>query len=56
MLVYFMAIWNMLRPSGIFYGIFIWFIFPHFGLFYQEKSGNPAGDKQPFWREKLLHR
>jgi hypothetical protein len=42
MLVYFMAIWNILRLSGIFYGhMVIWFISPRFGILYLEKSGNP---------------
>jgi hypothetical protein len=47
MLEYFMAIWNILRPFGIFWYIFpfgklviIWYIFPRFGT--QEKSGNPG--------------
>jgi hypothetical protein len=47
MLVYFMAIWKILLTFGIFYGHFadlavIWYIFPHFGILYQEKSGNPG--------------
>jgi hypothetical protein len=52
MLVYFITIWNILRPSGIHilwpYGKLpvLWFIFPHFGILYQEKSGNPA--PEPF--------
>jgi hypothetical protein len=45
-LVYFMAIWSILRPFDIFYGhlvhfVVIWYIFARFGLLYQEKSGNP---------------
>jgi hypothetical protein len=24
----------------------IWYIFPHFGMLYQEKSGNPAADNE----------
>jgi hypothetical protein len=36
-----------LRPFGIFYGHLvyftaIWYIFSCFGMFYQEKSGNPT--------------
>jgi hypothetical protein len=42
-----MVIWSILRPFGIFCGhlvyfIVIWYIFPRFGMLYQEKSGNPA--------------
>jgi hypothetical protein len=33
------------RPFGIFWPfgsiVVIWYIFPHFGILYQEKSGNP---------------
>jgi hypothetical protein len=48
MLVFFMTIWSILRPLDIFYGhsvylVVIWYIFPRFGILYQEKSGNPAG-------------
>jgi hypothetical protein len=56
MLVYAMAIWYILRSIGIFSGhlvhifyshlvnfVIIWYIFLLFGLFCQEKSGNPAG-------------
>jgi hypothetical protein len=47
MLLYFMAIWNILQPFGIFYYhlvhfVFIWYIFSCFGIMYQEKSGNPV--------------
>jgi hypothetical protein len=44
MLVYFMPVWNMLRPFGIFHGNFmvIWNIFHRFGILRQEKSGNPV--------------
>jgi hypothetical protein len=47
MLVYFMAIWNILRsfwyilwPFGNV--VVIWYVFPRFGNLCQEKSGNPA--------------
>jgi hypothetical protein len=48
-LVYSMALWNIVRTFGIFYGHFgnlvaILYIFPHFGILCQEKSGNPAGE------------
>jgi hypothetical protein len=33
-LLYFVAIWDLLRPFGIF--------FPRFGMLYREKSGNPV--------------
>jgi hypothetical protein len=41
--------WYILRTFDIFYGhlvnfVVIWYIFPHFGILYQEKSGNPALD------------
>jgi hypothetical protein len=42
-----MPIWSILRPLEIFYGhlvdfVVIWYIFPRFGMLYQEKSGNPG--------------
>jgi hypothetical protein len=42
-----MTIWSFLRPLEIFYDhlvyfMVIWYIFPRFGISYQEKSGNPA--------------
>jgi hypothetical protein len=46
MLAYFMVIWSILLPICIFRAIWSilwsWFIFPCFGLLYQEKFGNPA--------------
>jgi hypothetical protein len=47
MLVYFAAIWYILRQFGIFcvhlvYFIVIWHTFPCFGMLRKEKSGNPA--------------
>jgi hypothetical protein len=53
LLVYLISIWYILFPFGIFYFhlvyfIAIWYIFGHlvylsrFGVFYHEKSGNPA--------------
>jgi hypothetical protein len=47
MLVYFGDIRSTLRPFNMFYGhmvyfVVIWYIFPCFGMLYQEKSGNPA--------------
>jgi hypothetical protein len=47
MLIYFMAIWNILMRFGKVYGhlvhfVFIWYIFPVSGTMYQVKSGNPA--------------
>jgi hypothetical protein len=40
-----MAILSIVRPDGIIYGRLehlevIWYIFPHFGMLYREKSGN----------------
>jgi hypothetical protein len=48
MLIYFMAIWNILHTFGIFYDhlvhfVFIWYTFSCFGIVYLEKSGNPDG-------------
>jgi hypothetical protein len=47
MLVYFMAILNILQAFGILYDhlvhfVSIWYICSGFGTMYQEKSGNPA--------------
>jgi hypothetical protein len=47
MLVYFMAVWNILPQCGRFYGNLVRFvvignIFPPFGMMYQEHYGNPA--------------
>jgi hypothetical protein len=36
---YYTANWYILRPLGN--GVFIWYIFPRFGILCQEKSGNP---------------
>jgi hypothetical protein len=45
-LIYCLTIWSILRPLEIFYGHLVYFvviryIFPRFGMLYQEKSGNP---------------
>jgi hypothetical protein len=40
MLVYFMDIWSIY--GQLVYVVVIWYIFPHFGMLYQEKSGNPV--------------
>jgi hypothetical protein len=47
MLVYLMDIRPILQAFDMFYGhlvyfVVIWYIFPRFGMLYQEKSGNPA--------------
>jgi hypothetical protein len=46
MLEYFMPICNILWPFGLFYGHLVicnsWYIFYHFGILCQEKSGNPG--------------
>jgi hypothetical protein len=39
-LVYFTAMGNILWPLVNF--VVIWYIFPRFGILYQEKSGNPG--------------
>jgi hypothetical protein len=54
MLIYFLAIWNILRTFDTFYGhlghlVFIWYIFPAFGIVYQEKSGNPVLTRRQLW-------
>jgi hypothetical protein len=44
MLVYFMDIWSIFRPVDVLIlwpFVVIWYIFPRFGILYQEKSGNP---------------
>jgi hypothetical protein len=46
MLVYFMDTWSILQSFVIFYGhlvkyLEIWYIFPRFGILFQEKYGNP---------------
>jgi hypothetical protein len=40
MLVYFMVIWNILRPFGNL--VVFWYIFLRFGTLCQEKSGSRA--------------
>jgi hypothetical protein len=50
-LVYFLTIWSILRPLQIFYGhmsyfVVIWYVYPRFGILYQEKSGNPGSDSE----------
>jgi hypothetical protein len=47
MLIYFMAIWNILRTFAIFYDQLVHLcsfgtFFSGFGVMYQEKSGNPG--------------
>jgi hypothetical protein len=43
-MVYFVSIWSILLPVGIFCDHFVWSYghFYRFGMLYQEKSGNPA--------------
>jgi hypothetical protein len=46
MLLYFMAIWNILQTFGILYDhlvhfVFVRYIFSGFGIMCEEKSGNP---------------
>jgi hypothetical protein len=48
-LVYFADIWSTLRTFSLFNGHFIYFVvfgvyFFRFGMLYQEKPGNPAGE------------
>jgi hypothetical protein len=54
MFAHFVCIRPILLPIGIFYThlvyfMVIWYISPHFGMLYQEKSGNPAASSSlPF--------
>jgi hypothetical protein len=53
MLEYFMDIQSISQQFDIFYGhlahfVVMWYIFPRFGMLYQEESGNPA-----FKRKKM---
>jgi hypothetical protein len=46
-----LVIWNTLRPLGILGNfVVIWYIFPRFGILYQEKSGNPGTESFPIYR------
>jgi hypothetical protein len=36
--------------------VVIWYIFPHFGILYQEKSGKPAVNTLLAGIEALLHK
>jgi hypothetical protein len=38
--IYFMPIWNILQPWAFGSFVAIWYIFLHFGILHQEKSGN----------------
>jgi hypothetical protein len=47
MLIYFMAIWNILRTFGLLHDrlvqfVLICYIYSGFGIIHEEKSGNPA--------------
>jgi hypothetical protein len=53
MWIFYIGIWNILLPFGIFYGnlvhfVVIWYIITRLDIFYQEQSGNPD-----FYVEKL---
>jgi hypothetical protein len=60
---YFMAIRNIFWQFGIFYVwpfgnlVAIWYTFPRFGIFYQQKSGNPDVFNQilphPYFRSDM---
>jgi hypothetical protein len=58
-LVHFMDIWSILQPlylcilcSFDLYFLVIWYIFPSFGIFYQEKSCNTDLFSKPAEKEK----
>jgi hypothetical protein len=60
-LLYFTAIWNILRIFGIFYDHlvhfgFIWYIFSGWGNIFQEKSGNPGPNGMPSVPRQMLIR
>jgi hypothetical protein len=47
MLIYFMAVWNILQTFSICHDhlvhfVFLWYIFSGFGIMRRGKSGNPA--------------
>jgi hypothetical protein len=44
------AFWYMLWSFATF--VVVWFIFPHFGMLYREKSGNPAS--RTVTRDRIL--
>jgi hypothetical protein len=57
MLIYFMTIWNIWLTFWIFnenlvHLVFIGYIFSGFGIMLQEKSGNPAYDRE-FQRQRF---
>jgi hypothetical protein len=42
-LMYFMTLWSVLQPLGIFWSCGIFWVRPvRFGMLHKEKSGNPA--------------
>jgi hypothetical protein len=47
-LVYFPAVWSIC--GHLVYFKVIWYIFPGFGIFYREKSGNPGMDSTYLFR------
>jgi hypothetical protein len=51
MMVYLIDIGSILRPFYTFYDhlvyfVGMWYIFPRFGILYQEKSGNPVDEEE----------
>jgi hypothetical protein len=55
-----MAIWYILWSFGTFCGhlvhfVVTWYIFSHFGILYQEKSGNPDLVHQSSRNESTVH-
>jgi hypothetical protein len=56
----FINIWSISRPfdicySYLFYFVVIWYIFPRFGILYQEKSGNLGSDAY-LWKMQSRYR
>jgi hypothetical protein len=55
---YFMVIWNIVKPFGIFYGslVILWsfgVFSPRFGILYKEKSGNPEKTERCLRRKNI---
>jgi hypothetical protein len=53
MLVYFMAIWSIIRPFGIFCCHLVYFSF--FDLLFQEKYGNTESEAFSIWSYDILY-
>jgi hypothetical protein len=59
MLVYFMTIWNILPPLGVFYGrwvqfVVIWYIFSSFDMFGPRKIWQPCQGNDFYQSKKQI--